>query len=54
MSAKSVTIPAALLGEARNFIDSMRNIVSKDMSFDAIAARSEELVKKIDAARGTK
>jgi hypothetical protein len=51
---KMVKIPAKLLGEMRNFIESMQNIVGKDMSFSGISVRSEELVKKIDAARRTK
>lgn len=48
---KMVKIPAKLLGEVRNFVASMQNIVGKDMSFVSISARSEELVKKIDAAK---
>src|SRR5271167_2855808 len=46
---KMVKIPAKLLSEVRNFVESMQNIVGKDMSFISISARSEELVKKIDA-----
>ena len=48
---KMVKVPASLLAEARNFIASMQNIVNNDMSFTSISARSEELVKKIDAVK---
>jgi hypothetical protein len=51
---KMVKIPARLLGELRNFIESMQIVVNKDMSFSGISVRSKELVKKIDATRRKK
>jgi hypothetical protein len=50
---KMVKVPA-LLAEARNFIESVQNIVGNDMSFPALAARSEKLVAKLDAAKKTR
>jgi hypothetical protein len=48
---RMVKIPAKLLGEIVGFIESMQNIVNKDMSFISIAARSEDLVRRIRAEK---